>query len=689
MRFSTPHCLAVVLCLGVSLTHAQVTQITLTDDVILKDVQRLGLNLGGDNYWSGAVYTKLRSQYNFEGCMYRQLSFGPKPQDGNGYMTWYPPSKDWIEIYRGATFTMVSGPSKGETAQITDVVMQDFDQNGKMRKLPYFKFDRRIKPGKTINEGILIERDLTDVGWFPRRDGYWNSPNVQLVTDDIDPTTKGKAALLMKASDQNAHIRLSSHQANHGKLTGQWLVRFHAKVKSGKPVVTVSAQGVNATEVTQQVTGHWAVYEMPFEVTSAGKDDASNTTHMMVKLSVAGGDMLIDNVALYDQNSSNPTAFRDDLIALLNKLKPGSLRYLQMGGSTVRNAILPPMQTFAYQSALFPVDKQGYGTRVTQDPYSLHDFYVLCEYVNADPWYCLPGTLHPQEVTFFMDYLAGDASTEGGKLRHELGHPKPWTDVFTNIHVEFGNEAWNIAPHYRMGGFNGADYWKNLITAGKTSANYKSNVLFHAGSQAASPRRSRGIIAHADNADAVAIAPYILHTLDKKQLQQMQTPENFYKWSLAYPIWRSTDPQGTMVNQYNEVVKNAGKTLSVYEVNHHPTQGDAPLAIRNQLVDSIGGAANLLNTLLLQMKHQKIKTQCIFTAFGNSKISAEKGALHLWGTVLSMRSGHERYRPTFLAANMANQVMAGDMLQTTHAQDQPTFTATGVFQSRQPANTVT
>jgi hypothetical protein len=54
-----------------------------------------------------------------------------------------------------------------------------------------------------------------------------------------------------------------------------------------------------------------------------------------------------------------------------------------------------------------------------------------------------------------------------------------------------------------------------------------------------------------------------------------------------------------------------------------------------------------------------------------------------------MRSGYERYRPTFLAAQMANEAMAGDMIQTTHSNDQPTFTATGLFQARQPAQTVT
>ena len=54
-------------------TAAQdVTTIRITDRVLVKDVQRLGINLGGDAYYSGAALVKKRAQQNFEGTMYRQ-----------------------------------------------------------------------------------------------------------------------------------------------------------------------------------------------------------------------------------------------------------------------------------------------------------------------------------------------------------------------------------------------------------------------------------------------------------------------------------------------------------------------------------------------------------------------------------------------------------------------------------------
>ncbi len=686
MRYLPLSCLAAAVCLACNHASAQATHITVTDQVELEHVDRLGFNLGGDNYWAGSAFTKMRSFMNFEGVMYRQLTFGPQAPDGNGYLTWYPPGKGWEDIYRGARFTMVSGPAKGETGQIADVQMREFDHRGRKTKLPYFKFANPVKPGASINEGLLIERDMTAVGHFSKQTHYWNSDQLTLITDDIDPNTFGHAALVMDATQKPAFVRLPSHYQKHGVLQRKWKVCFHAKAKAGNPVVEIKMDNVSTSQTSVNVTDQWQRYEVEIEVTNSSQNP---NNHMSMVLQIDSGIMAVDDIALIELGHANPTAFRDDLIATLKTLNPGSLRYLQMGGSTVENTIRPPLQSFAYQSMPDPVDAQGYGTRTTVDKYSLHEFYELCEYVGAQPWYCLPGTLHPDEVAFFMDYLGGDESTAGGKLRHELGHPKAWTDVFDKIHVEFGNEAWNVARHYRLGGFNGPDYWQDLIQAGKSSPTYKNNVVFHAGSQAANPRLSDRIAKQVPNADAVAIAPYILHTLDKTDLEAMGTEENFFKWALAYPLWRATDPQGTMSEQYQNVVVKAGKELSVYEINHHVTQGDAPLAIRNKLVDSIGGAANLLNALMLHMKHQKIKTQCIFAACGNSRIGAEKGDMHLWGTILSMRADQPRFRPTFLAAQLANRVMAGDMIKTQHAQEQPTFSATGVFKHRQPASTRT
>ena len=216
----------------VTTTLAQMTEVTVESDVVLKDVDRLGFNLGDDNYWAGSAFTKMRSLMNFEGVMYRQLTFGPQAPDGQGYLTWYPPAKGWEDIYTGARFTMVSGPAKGETGQIAQVEMREFDHRGRKIKLPYFKFAKPVKPGASINEGMLIERDLTHVGRFSKQTHYRNSDHLTLITDDIDPNTFGHAALLMDATAKPAFVRLPTHYQKHGDLQRKWKICFHAKAKA-------------------------------------------------------------------------------------------------------------------------------------------------------------------------------------------------------------------------------------------------------------------------------------------------------------------------------------------------------------------------------------------------------------------------------------------------------------------------
>lgn len=101
---------------------------------------------------------------------------------------------------------------------------------------------------------------------------------------------------------------------------------------------------------------------------------------------------------------------------------------------------------------------------------------------------------------------------------------------------------------------------------------------------------------------------------------------------------------------------------------------------------SEAGAVNYLNGLLLPMREYQIRKQCYFNSIqfshkggGDAFGSKEAGTVRIWGQVLSMLPGHERYRPGFLAAQMLNRVLSGDMVETIHLGAEPVFEATGPF----------
>ena len=502
----------------------KVTTVTLTDKVLVKDTMRLGINLGGDAYYSGAALVKKRARENFEGTTYRQCHWGPVWKD-NGLGSWFGVGDAWKKVLVGAKYTVLSGPSKGTTGTIKDITTVPFKNKGKMLQLPFFVLDKTITP-PPANGGLLVESFRLNEGSFRKLDGHWVSKNDKLVIGDPPPGSFGVASLNLDGSKERAHVRFSTHYQRYGETNGTWNVHLWAKAKSGEPkfLVSASAQGGSTANEELTLTGEWKKYEVQLKVDKVPEPkSAKGSAHLTIVLVASGGEVLVDDVEAWMDGETNPTAFRDDCVAALKKFNPGCIRFLQMGGNTVANCLQPPIRAHAYTSR--GASQLGPYVSATRTPYSLHQLYELCEYIDSEPWYCLPGTIGQDEMAQFMEYIGAPADVGYGKVRAELGHPKPWTETLKNIHVEFGNEAWNNAGPYQKGGFNGPDYWKDLIAVGKSSKHYRKNVIFHSAGQAASSGRNQAIMANAPNADRHSVAPYMIQRINKADMKLLDTDE--------------------------------------------------------------------------------------------------------------------------------------------------------------------
>ena len=665
---------------------AEVTRIEITDNVLVKDTARLGINLGGDTYYSGAALVKKRTQENFEGTAYRQCHFGPV-QDENGATTWFGDHGDWDDrLLPGATFTILSGPAKGISGKIKEVSVKKAVHQGKMKEFRYFVFDRRVPHGGE-NVGLLIETFRLDEGQFRSPDGYWTSKENRIVTDDPRPGSFGTAALLLDGGKDKAHVRFATHYQRFGETNGRWQVHFWAKAASPGARLTVLCDREEYGESKPvDLSSDWKKHELTLVADAVPEPSSPDDDPMLrFRFDVERGEVIVDDIEIWMEGDRNPSVFRDDCVETLELFKPGILRRLQMGGSTVENTISPILASHSYDSQNNA--KVGPYQRHPRDPYSLDEMYKLCEQLECEPWYCLPGTLNADEITQFMEYLGAPADVGYGRRRAELGHPRPWTEVFSRIHVEFGNEAWNNAGPYQCGGFNGPDYWKDLIARAKSSPYYDRSIVFHAGGQAANSWLNKSLLPRFPNADRLSLAPYILHDFSKAQSDSLDTDDKLFRWAFAYPFWRSLTPDGAMYQNF-EAAGGAGIELSVYEINHHITGGDAPLEPRNRLVASIGGGLNVANAMLLLLKENRVRDQCLFSLIQHQYNAHNVGPVRLWGTALSMRKGQRRYRPTFLACAAANRAIGGDLVETRHSGANPAFAATGVFRNRKAPETV-
>jgi len=670
-----PYGLVILLASASLAFAAEVTTVELTDKVLVKDTSRFGINLGGDAYYSGAALVKDRARENFEGTSYRRCHWGPGSAPDGG-LTWFGGGSDWDKILEGGTYTILSGPQRWTSGSIKGITTRTAKHQGQMKPFRLFLWDKPLEP-LPDRGGFMVEKlRLTD-GCLRTQDGYWTSKENEIATGDVPPGSFGCAALKLKGSAGKAHHRFATHYQRYGQTNGSWHVCFWAKAAGGAPTLTVGPDQSWGASATLKPPAEWTKVEEVLAIDGVPEPKGpKDDPHMKFIFEAAGGDVLIDDVSIRMAGDANPTAFRDDCVAMLRAFNPGPVRKLQMGGSTIDNTLAAPLRSFAYNSR--PNARLGPYDRQVTDPYGLHEMYVLCEHIGAEPWYCLPGTLNREEMKRFLEYLGAPADVGHGRKRAEMGHPRPWTEVFRRIHVEFGNEAWNNAAAYQCGGFNGPGYWRDLIETGKKSPYYRPNVVFHAAGQAANPGLNDRIMGDCPNADRFSVAPYIIQNLSQADAKRLDSDEKLFRWAFAWAIRRSRDEDGAMLRNYQSA-KKRGVELSIYEVNHHITHGDGPLGPRNRLVTSLGGGLNVCNNMLMMLKEHHLRTQALFSLVQHSYNAKDIGPVRLWGTALCMRKGHERYRPTFLACATANKVLGGDLVETKHGGTEPTFDATGEF----------
>ncbi len=687
------------------------TEIRITDTVRQRDVIPLGINIsqtGGGSPW-GVRTDKAYFCENFEGTVYRQAHQGVLHPEGfmtqyfskDGYGKWWP--KLGMEaVVIGAKVLVLSGPAKGEQRTVTgfDFVDHDLYGNGQVKAYMRLLFDRPVElpAGKPIPRmGLLLERDNSATeGCTGQVPGYWMSTNVRPVQGDVSPASIGCSALLLDTTAEqtktdgktgavtgtgtfDAFYKVGIGSNRYIDQNGTWIVRLKAKALDPGATLTVSVgdfKGVAPIPVP--VTDAWQEHEVRPVV--AGRDVGAGTLSTMhIQFTAKGGRVLLDDlVCTKDVAYANPTIFNDEFVDALRFLKPGIIRQLMMGG-TMEERLSPQVESVrSTNDVTKPVGPISLRKSCS---WSLPDVYNLAEHLGAEAWVSIPGTLYPEDVDLFMEYIGGPAGTKGGDLRIRHGHPKPYTETLKKIHVEPGNEAWNTMFGFIAGGYNGPDYWEGIFTRIKASPHYRETIVCHAAGQNYSSGMSDEILGWTPSADRYAIAPYQIHQLEKSDLETFRTLEDFARYCTLYPMMSCEFPG---MKRQMAVSKKHGKEFSVYEVNWHMTGGDVEpnnatpkhpevRGMVNAFIPTVPGATAHFNHMLRLLRDFGIKSQCHFT------FSGDYFNVKLWGAVLNMAKGQERHRPAGLALAMVNACMRGDLVETVHATDEPTVTATGAW----------
>jgi alpha-N-arabinofuranosidase len=209
----------------------------------------------------------------------------------------------------------------------------------------------------------------------------------------------------------------------------------------------------------------WTTYEASFKAIETAKK-------AQLRLRFEGkGSIDIDMVSLFPQDTwkGRKKGLRKDLVGLIKDLNPGFLRF--PGGCIVEGRTLS--QRYQWKKTVGPIEDRTslinrwnteFNHRLTPDYYQsfgigFFEYFQLSEDLGAEPLPILgcgmacqfnTGELVPmeelgpyiQDALDLIEFANGSIETKWGKLRHEMGHPKP----FNMNYIGIGNEQWG--PEY-------------------------------------------------------------------------------------------------------------------------------------------------------------------------------------------------------------------------------------------------
>ena len=248
----------------------------------------------------------------------------------------------------------------------------------------------------------------------------------------------------------NISILAANQEGNISKINFQFIDEAGNVVGE----TSVAPSGKEWKKYTAQMTANKTVAKGKLKVTFTGT-----------------GSINVDIISIFPQDTWNnrPNGLRKDLVQKLYDLNPGFLRF--PGGCIVEGRVLE--QRYQWKKTVGNVDDREtminrwnteFDHKLTPDYFQsfglgFFEYFQLAEDIGAEPLPILScgiacqfntGELVPlaeldpyvQDALDLIEFANGSAATKWGKLRSDMGHPKPFNLKFIGV----GNEQWG--PDY-------------------------------------------------------------------------------------------------------------------------------------------------------------------------------------------------------------------------------------------------
>jgi fibronectin type 3 domain-containing protein len=258
-------------------------------------------------------------------------------------------------------------------------------------------------------------------------------------------------------------------QTNHTYEVDVWLMQ--SGIASGD--VTFSISGLNLSHTFTGVTNQWQHFTWTFPAVGG---ISANSVQPSVHLDFqAPGTLWVDNFQLYDASWS-PDTLSPQVVQAWNSFHPSVIRIWSNFANAAQG-----YSFLSLNSWLTPEIKTrntpGIGSQYENRAQLEHlpDALANVKAVGASPWLIVNMALSEVEWGELIDYLAAPAGVGYASMRPS-NHPGPYTDDFSTIYLEVGNEEWGTQQVPADAAYG---QWANFVISQATASKsyFNSNQI--------------------------------------------------------------------------------------------------------------------------------------------------------------------------------------------------------------------
>jgi hypothetical protein len=505
-------------------------------------------------------------------------------------------------------------------------------------------------------------------------------------------------------NNTNTNATLAAQQAPWLNLNGSYTLTFKAKcLAPGCSISYVMGRNGGANFVPYGTISPsysatpgagWTTYTYPFTASETGAQGSG----LYYNISCTGTCLLQDMDVIESSTlAGNTTVFRDAVVYELEKIHPGSLRY--MDGTQWCSDVADEIAATGNRRWCGGND---YLPQIGGPPIGYNDVLALANLIGSDAWISVGVLNQASDWTSLINWL----NTSG------------WISTFAasghRIYLEDGNEPWNTAAGVGLWEGNGSSYGYILglnMAAAKAASGYNSSVIQLIGDSWVASNNgygSYGWLALSMNAagctngsqsgcpNLVDVAPYTLGYLenfDTSGSNVSTTGAPFLdEWAEISNLDSVTSPPANSTSVYlcQQYAKtNYGVNTAVYEVNEGTTQGTNSVSQLqlDQIDGSVGSALMLAEHMLLMARDSSVTgpiNAFVLPNNGNQYNGANSPATPLYGMTRMMATGPGQTlgsanvdRPSSIALEIINNAIGpNNNLMSITQSGTPTFSYT-------------